>query len=126
LEIILLKKEQLTYEPYEVQSRAALLALRKQYLDDPAVDSREPYRIWLSFRMKLLTKWEQERGMLSCAYCGQPDLAKMTDGVEDRYQATLDHVKPRAAGGAEFDENNLVVACRPCNEKKADTYEETV
>lgn len=121
-----MKKEKLTYEPSEVQSRASLLALRYQYLNDPDVDSREPYRVWLDFRLKLLTKWEEEQGSLKCVYCGQDHLEKVTDGVEPRYQATLDHVMPRARGGAEFDEDNLVVACRPCNEKKADDLPEGV
>jgi 5-methylcytosine-specific restriction endonuclease McrA len=115
-----MKKEQLLYEPTNVQSRASFLALRNQYLNDPNVDSREPYRIWLDFRLKLLTKWEEERGTLTCQYCGQDSLHKVTEGVTPRLQATLDHVMPRARGGAEFDEDNLCVACRPCNERKAD------
>ena len=120
-----MKKEQLTYEPQEVQSRAALLALRFQYMNDPDVDTREPYEVWLDFRMELLTRWEEERGTLTCEYCGCDNLHKVTEGVQPKHQATLDHVKPRALGGAEYDENNLVVACRNCNAKKADTYDET-
>lgn len=114
------KREQVTYEPTEVRSRAALLALHKQYFLDPDVDTIEPYKRWLNFRMVLLTRWEEERGSLDCHYCGQKNLHKITEGAEPKYQATLDHVMPRARGGAEYDENNLVVACRPCNEKKAD------
>jgi len=84
------------------------------------VDSREPCEVWLDFRMSLLSQWEKERGTLTCHYCGRDNLQKVTEGVEPRNQATLDHVMPRARGGAEFDESNLVVACRPCNERKAD------
>ena len=116
-----MKKEKLTYEPSEPQSRAALLALRYQYLNDPNVDAREPYEVWLDFRMELLTKWENERGSLKCEYCGQDNLQKCTDGVEPEYQATLDHVYPLARGGKRYDENNLVVCCRPCNAKKGDS-----
>jgi 5-methylcytosine-specific restriction endonuclease McrA len=112
------RKENLTYEPVEVQSRAALIALRKQYFKDPNVDSREPYKVWLTFRMNLLNRWEEERGSLSCHYCGQDNLHKDTENIEPKYQATLDHVMPRARGGAEYDENNLCVACRTCNERK--------
>lgn len=115
-----MKKEKLTYEPREAQSRASLLALRYQYLNDPMVDSREPYKVWLDFRMRLLTQWEEERGSLTCHYCGREGLQKVTEGVEPRYQATLDHVMPRARGGAEYAEDNLVVACQCCNQKKKD------
>ena len=114
------KKEHLTYEPSEVQSRASLLALRKQYFDDPQVDTTEPYKRWLIFRMELLTLWEEERGSLKCHDCGRDHLEKVTEGVEPKYQATLDHVIPRAAGCNEYDVSNLVVACRICNERKAD------
>jgi len=114
------KTNQVTYEPTEVQCRAALLALHKQYFLDPDVDTTEPYKRWLNFRMVLLTKWEEERGSLDCHYCNRVNLHKITDGVEPERQATLDHVMPRARGGAEYDESNLVVACRPCNEKKKD------
>lgn len=115
-----MKKEKLTYEPRVSQSRASLLALLKQYSLDPNVDTTEPYKRWLNFRMELLTRWEEERGSLKCEYCGQDNLHKVTEGVEPRYQATLDHVMPRSKGGAEFDESNLVVSCRVCNERKKD------
>ena len=115
-----MKKEALKYEPSEVQSRASLLALLDQYYQDPAVDTEKPYRRWLSFRMELLTKWEEERGTLTCAYCGQDNLHKVTEQVAPRLQATLDHVVPRAMGCNEYDVSNLVVACRRCNELKAD------
>ncbi len=62
--------------------------------------------------------WEEESGSLKCHYCGQDNLEKVTEGVPSHMQATLDHVVARANGGAEFDVNNLVVACRPCNAKK--------
>ena len=121
-----MKKEKLMYEPKETQSRASFLALKEQYFQDPNVDTERPYRRWLSFRMALLTRWEEERGSLKCHFCGRDHLEKVTDGVEPRYQATLDHFMPRARGGAEYDEANLVVACRPCNEKKADDLPEGV
>lgn len=105
-----MKKNNVTYEPSETQSRASLLKLVETY--------PKPWEIWLDFRMKLLTQWEKERGSLTCAYCGQPNLQKETQGVRPKLQATLDHVVPRAKGGAEYDVNNLVVACRPCNARK--------
>lgn len=114
-----MKKEKLTYEPNDSQSRASLLALRYQYLNDPDVDCREPYEVWLDFRMDLLTLWEEEHGTLKCVYCGQDNLEKVTEGIRPQYQATLDHVKPLSKGGAEYDESNLVCACLRCNQKKA-------
>ena len=47
-----------------------------------------------------------------CAYCGTGDW-------EDATRFNLDHVVPRAHGGAD-NVRNLVWACRPCNEKKGD------
>lgn len=45
-----------------------------------------------------------------CCYCGHQV------GTQD---ATWDHVIPRAKGGA-TDWTNIVLACRPCNARKAD------
>ena len=36
-------------------------------------------------------------------------------------EATIDHIHPQAKGGKKYDESNLCVACRKCNERKADT-----
>lgn len=121
-----MKKEKLTYEPDEVQSRASLLALNKQYFNNPDVDTDEPYKVWLNFRMRLLTRWEEERGTLTCYFCGQDNLYKVIDNVEPKYQATLDHYFPLAHGGLRYSEDNLVVACRKCNQKKADTLPEVI
>ena len=44
-----------------------------------------------------------------CAYCRQP--------FDEERPATVDHVVPRSRGGSnELD--NLVAACRPCNQAK--------
>lgn len=43
-----------------------------------------------------------ERDGYVCAYCGGP-------------ATTVDHVKPVARGGAEYDPANLVAACESCN-----------
>ena len=31
----------------------------------------------------------------------------------------VDHLVPRALGGSDYDERNLVAACQPCNAKRA-------
>jgi 5-methylcytosine-specific restriction endonuclease McrA len=46
----------------------------------------------------------------TCVYCGE------TYDIND---LTLDHVKPRCRGGNDF--NNLVPACRRCNQEKGST-----
>lgn len=45
-----------------------------------------------------------------CAYCGRPGTNR---------ELTIDHVVPRAKGGHGL-RSNLVLACRNCNEIKAD------
>lgn len=110
-----MKREALLYTPEHTQSRASLLALKETYPKE--------WEVWLEYRMRLLTKWEDQRGTLQCEYCGRKNLERVTEGVKKERQATLDHVQPLAKGGAKYDEDNLVVACRPCNERKADKYE---
>jgi 5-methylcytosine-specific restriction endonuclease McrA len=50
----------------------------------------------------------------TCCYCGLK-----AKGVVGRGIMTIDHVLPRAQGGSN-DPINMVVACKPCNTKKAD------
>jgi 5-methylcytosine-specific restriction endonuclease McrA len=52
-----------------------------------------------------------------CMYCGRPFGPELLP--------TIDHVKPRALGGGDQLEN-LVLACRNCNGKKADKPPEDV
>lgn len=40
-------------------------------------------------------------------------------GAHERSSMTIDHVLPRAQGGGN-DPMNMVVACKPCNGRKAD------
>ena len=65
-------------------------------------------------KLEILHKEWQEK----CAYCGvQTKLeAKLK---EQHIAATRDHFIPRSAGGGRG-RNNLVLACRPCNERKDD------
>ena len=51
-----------------------------------------------------------ERERHRCAYCGKGDW-------EDKTRFNLDHVQPRARGGA-TNVRNLVWACQPCNQAK--------
>lgn len=56
----------------------------------------------MEVREYLLAKWKR-----ACAYCGATDVP-----------LNIDHVQPRARGGSDR-VSNLVLACVPCNEKKA-------
>ena len=105
-------KLQLLYQPYYSTDPAWLMLMRECYRE------KKPWEKWLAFRYGLLTKWEHERGSLKCEYCGADNLHKVTEGVARNMRATLDHVIPRSRGGAEYDVDNLVVACEPCNAKK--------
>ncbi len=51
-----------------------------------------------------------------CVYCACRVVVGVSKGKRG---ATLDHVKPRENGGTNH-ENNLVTACRACNEAKGD------
>ena len=42
----------------------------------------------------------------TCHYCGSTE------------NLTLDHIVPRARGGARWDANNVITACRCCNQAK--------
>jgi 5-methylcytosine-specific restriction endonuclease McrA len=52
-----------------------------------------------------------------CHYCSR--LVRLRGPWDDPLAATLDHVVPRALGGPTAPEN-LVVACRACNQRKGD------
>ena len=105
----------LVKDPY-VGSMAArvLLAvrLRRQELED-----------WFVFRAAFLKREKEERGVLRCHYCGREGLLEdvaEVPGLASPMLATVDHVVPVSKGGALKDERNLVVACYPCNQRKAD------
>lgn len=111
----------LVHDPHP-QSLAALVLLTRKYL----VITRpvRKYRVWLSYRKKLLKKLLKERGELVCHYCGKGKLRVNTLDVDK--VATLDHVMPKSKGGAEYSSSNLVVACNRCNQKKRDKLPENV
>jgi 5-methylcytosine-specific restriction endonuclease McrA len=98
------------------QSQASLRQLQNNLFRE----STSRLAVWLNFREKLLRNMQFD-GPLVCHYCGKNNLQIETDSNSDPFLATLDHVIPRSKGGAEYDLNNLVVACFPCNSKKRDT-----
>ena len=80
-----------------------LVSFDTQKMMNPEISSQDYQRgtLWgTEIRAYLLHKWEGR-----CAYCGKEGKLEM------------EHVQPRSRGGSNS-VNNLIVACRPCNEKK--------
>jgi 5-methylcytosine-specific restriction endonuclease McrA len=76
---------------------------------------------WKEFKDKFLDKIMANNGSLTCHYCKSDNLARdwqKEPNVPGNKKATLDHVIPTSHGGGLYDESNLVVACKNCNEKK--------
>ena len=65
------------------------------------LNSSQAKRIW---RAAIKQAWNDR-----CAYCGNPPI--------DDKSLTIDHVKPRAAGGQD-QTTNCIPACRRCNANK--------
>lgn len=112
-----LRERVLTKVP-DVKSRAALVLLHEKYLRQ--LRNYPPkWRIWLTFRNRFLNR-KLKKESLTCFYCGEKKLKSNNKVVCPNKQATVDHVMPLSKGGKRFDEKNLVVSCRICNERKAD------
>ena len=66
---------------------------------------------------------KQNKGNLVCYFCGAQYLDMNFNNPfrkTPRKRATVDHMLAQANGGKKYDENNFCVACRECNENKAD------
>jgi 5-methylcytosine-specific restriction endonuclease McrA len=86
--------------------------LRRQELDE-----------WFSFRASFMRRVKKEKGSLRCHYCGKDGLVEdvaHAPGLGSSVLATIDHVVPVSKGGPLKAVSNLVVACYPCNQRKAD------
>ena len=62
----------------------------------------------------------KQRGL--CFYCHTPlaIVAIVSGEKQPHNMATFDHIVPRCKGGRSSIESNLVLACRACNNRKAD------
>ena len=99
-----------------VESLAARILLQSRL-------KKEELDEWFSFRADFLHRKKAELGVLKCHYCGKSGLVEEVTELSDVSSdmlATIDHVVPVSKGGEIRDESNLVVACYPCNQKKAD------
>lgn len=109
------------------QSMASAILLR-EYLkaqDIDYINSIDSLSAWLEFREKYLVKTFMATGDLVCAYCGRPHLEIGGRNPEDLHKnnrnpnlATIDHITALSNGGNKYDENNLCVSCKKCNNKK--------
>jgi len=95
------------------QSLASLVLLTKKLAPKPT-----GYKVWLKYRKWFIKEHLKVHKELRCTYCGKGKLKKTTERTEQL--ATLDHVYPTSKGGAKFSSANIVIACSPCNGKKAD------
>lgn len=77
-----------------------------------AAHNSRPNRESLSKRLGRVARQIKARDNNACAYCGA---TAATSGAH----LHLDHLTPRAAGGADV-ASNLVLACRSCNSARHD------
>lgn len=71
-----------------------------------------------TFRQNKLMALIERNGSL-CHYCAKTVKLRASSTQHKMDDATLDHKIPKAAGGTNADEN-LLLACRECNEAKED------
>lgn len=106
------------------KSYAAFILLKDYYrkLDEDYLKPYQERMKRIQFSRDFLTKKQEELGTLSCAYCPKTDLVIEYEGmrVQNKMKATIDHVVPISKGGPIYDENNIVVCCGTCNNKKDD------
>jgi len=104
------KNDNIQVETPHLKSRAAYIMLRNQL-------GFQTINEWLEFRHWYLTCHDE----LTCRECNKTDLKIDTDNLKEL--ATIDHIKPLAAGGERYALSNLQILCHKCNNTKGDTYE---
>ena len=102
------RRNNLLVEDPHLKSLAALILLVGEYRQCEA-------KQWMEFKEGFLKGKD-----LICYYCGREDLILYKEGESLRKIVTLDHVIALANGGAEYDPDNVVIACSKCNRNKAD------
>lgn len=100
------------------RSYASAILLRNYYGTlDKEKSERYDWRRWVVYRYRYLRRIKKERGELVCEYCGKRHL-HIEQRKSNSHLATIDHIKPIAAGGNRYDEENFAVVCFKCNQKK--------
>lgn len=69
-------------------------------------------------RLSIYRKWVSRFGSLKCYYCN--DITYPFSDREHKKLTTLDHIIPVSKGGTNKQEN-IVISCKECNNKKGDT-----
>jgi 5-methylcytosine-specific restriction endonuclease McrA len=99
------------------KSWAAAILLKRQYSEPQekaaVAEFKTRFNTYVKFRKSLLKQEEQNKGQLSCYHCGNYPLRKKSDKPKEL--ATLDHIIPVSKGGDQFDRDNIVISCAPCN-----------
>ncbi len=122
------REQHLVYEDGTHNSMGSYILLKNYYRslqDEFYVRKYHSNKLWykqVMFNKAFLEKKLKEKGFLQCAFCGKKDLIvyDMFDPNKSKSNmATADHFLPKDKGGDAFNEANLVVACEPCNSKKA-------
>lgn len=113
------KRHRVLVEDPHPQSLAALVCMTELY-------NKEVSKEWLDRREEFLSQFDE----LFCSYCARGPLLKEVSDPTDKsmleWLATVDHVVPRDEGGTD-DDDNLCVACLPCNQSKRNlSYDEWV
>lgn len=112
--MVMVRRNLLCVSDPHPHSLAALLLLNKHLSDQQLAE-------WFEFRDAYLERQIDIYGDLVCAYCGKQGLKKEVGYGEGHcHLATLDHIQAISRGGAQYDENNICVACSPCNIGKKD------
>lgn len=95
--------------------------LKKQDVDFLLENMEWQIRLFYHFNF-LIKTLNNSNGNLICVYCGKQHLKIQAVGttIPQEQMATVDHFNPKSKGGAHFDEDNMVVACFKCNNKKKD------
>lgn len=93
-----------------VQARTPDTAAEVQEMKKPCSKKFKAWRfaVWL-------------RDDFRCVYCGQ-DLIR---DFQTLHTATVDHLKPKSAGGG-YEQENLVTCCASCNSLKGNQHVETI
>lgn len=111
------------YKEHHLQSLASYILLKKMYCRQQIKCGVKKYRLWLTFRNRVLRRIKKRDGSLTCFFCGTKNLsANHKNPLKHLYNglATLDHYMPKSKGGGQFNKDNLVCACSTCNGLKAD------
>jgi len=87
---------------------------RRKYCSDECTNAFWVKHNWAAMRSRVLKNQK-----MTCQKCGTKALFNInSEDPMSGYNYVVDHKKPIALGGAEFDESNLQTLCGICNKEK--------